>query len=91
MKKVVKKRRIKITKPLHDIGRKAIGGFVGHEHVHSYGKQFCFNCGLSLEKIIKKSISDCSKSELKWATLKRKKKPTKKQIDNLMNLLRKGV
>jgi len=89
MGKVIKKRELKITKPTHDIGRKAIGGFPGHEHVHPTGEQFCFGCGLSLEKIIKDRIVNCSGIESKWVTLKRKGKPTKKQVDNLIKLLKK--
>ena len=82
----MKDKKIKIP---HDIGRKAIGGFAGHKHTHSYGKQFCFNCGLSLEEIIKKKILNCDERELSSIKMRRKKKPTKKQIDDLINLLKK--
>ena len=36
----------------HEIGRKAIGGFAGHKHVHSTGNQFCLKCRKYLTEII---------------------------------------
>lgn len=39
----------------HEIGRKAIGGFAGHRHVHATGNQLCFKCGKYLTELLKDS------------------------------------
>lgn len=39
----------------HEIGRRAIGGFAGHEHTHPTGNQYCFNCGKYLKDILKEA------------------------------------
>ena len=36
----------------HEIGRKAIGGFSGHEHIHRAGPQICLKCGKTLEELL---------------------------------------
>lgn len=36
----------------HEIGRKVIGGFIGHEQIHPTGEQFCLNCGKTLKEIL---------------------------------------
>lgn len=36
----------------HEIGRKVIGGFPGHEHAHTMGPQVCLKCGKTLGELI---------------------------------------
>lgn len=43
----------------HEVGRKTIGGFPGHEHFHPYGEQICFNCGRTLREIIAQGLLEC--------------------------------
>lgn len=35
----------------HEIGRRVIGGFLGHEHTHPTGPQLCLKCGKTLDEI----------------------------------------
>jgi len=39
----------------HEIGRKMIGGFPGHEHTHQTGTQLCLKCGKTLEELFKQA------------------------------------
>jgi hypothetical protein len=41
----------------HEIGYHSIGGFPGHEHTHTTGEQYCFNCNKTLTEIISHAIS----------------------------------
>ena len=49
----------------HEIGRRAIGGFPGHKHIHSTGDQFCFKCNKTLREIIEKKIVNCDENQMK--------------------------
>ena len=42
----------------HEIGRQAMGGFPGHEHIHPTGNQFCFNCEKTLTQILQEAIQE---------------------------------
>jgi hypothetical protein len=46
------------TKCNHEIGRQAIGGIAGHEHIHASGEQVCLDCGKSLTKIIEEAFEE---------------------------------
>ena len=52
----------------HEIGRKAIGGFPGHPHIHPTGEQLCLNCSMSLKDIIEEKSLYCDKNILKKTT-----------------------
>lgn len=44
----------------HEIGRKAIGGFPGHEHIHPTGEQLCLKCGKTLKELLER------KADFSW-------------------------
>ena len=43
----------------HEIGRKVIGGIVGHPYIHPTGEQLCLKCGKTLKEIIRTAIKEC--------------------------------
>lgn len=47
-----------IDKCEHEIGRKAIGGFPGHEHIHATGEQICLRCGKTLKELLAEQKPD---------------------------------
>lgn len=49
----------------HSIGYKAMGGFPGHEHIHTTGEQCCLNCEKNLQEI----YSDIRKETIEWFLL----------------------
>ncbi len=54
----------------HEFGYKAIGGFSGHAHTHPTGKQICFNCGKTIDEILKTAFEN-QKAEIEKECLKR--------------------
>lgn len=55
----------------HEIGYRSIGGFPGHEHIHTTGEQICLNCEKTLEEIIKKRLLDCKKGKIEVVEMDR--------------------
>jgi hypothetical protein len=45
----------------HEIGRRAIGGFPGHECVHPAGPQLCLLCGKTLEELFEEARAEARK------------------------------
>jgi hypothetical protein len=59
----------------HEIGWSAIGGFLGHEHIHTTGEQICLKCKKTLNEIVQiikkesycnllnEMLTECNKTE----------------------------